>query len=507
MITIEENSQTKSKTMSRYTITDSFRFSKKKFFRAPQWELKLVVRILIGFLVLYFLAAFLLLGIGIYFIAEDFLPDQNPVYFINDFLVYYLGMDLLIRYFIQTLPVTEIKPLIIQPISKTKIAWTVILRSMLSFFNWIPLIILLPFCIVFTLNEPTNLNLWPWLLSVLLVSGINNFLIFFINKRRSAAIAGGALFVGGYFVEKTLEIPVLSFFEKGFDKIFEQPLWVLAVAFLFYFVMIMLFRFLKGELYLDKGLSKKSERMVGTELKAFDRIGPLGVFIKNDIRLIIRNIRARQVVFMGFLFLFYGLIFFTQEIYLESPTMLIFAGVFTTGGFMLTFGQLVPAWDSEYYSFLMCQNIPYRKYLKSKLYLMMFSVLISLVLSLPYLYFGWKVMSILLVSAIFNFGFGSFVTLFSGAYNSTPVKLNVKAKAFENTQNFSLTQFLFTLPKIVLPVLVFYIPYHFFGFNSGLISVGFTGLMGLLFSRLLLSKIEKIYQKRKHQTLSSFKKT
>ena len=105
---------------------------------------------------------------------------------------------------------------------------------------------------------------------------------------------------------------------------------------------------------------------------------------------------------------------------------------------MLTFGQLVPAWDSEYFSFLMCQNIPYRNYLKSKLYLMMFSVVLSLILSLPYLYFGIKIMTIILATAIFNFGMGSFITLYSGAFNATPVKLNVKAKAFENTQNFSL---------------------------------------------------------------------
>lgn len=222
--------------------------------------------------------------------------------------------------------------------------------------------------------------------------------------------------------------------------------------------------------------------------------------------MILRNIRARQVFFMGGLFLFYGLIFFTQDIYFENPTMLIFAGIFTTGGFMLTFGQLVPAWDSEYYSFLMCQNIPYKMYLKSKIYLMMFSVVVSFILSLPYLYFGKKVMLILLASALFNFGLGSFITLFSGAYNGTPLKLNVKAKAFENTQNFNFTQFLFTLPKIVLPVVVFIIPNRILGFNAGLVSLGLTGLLGIILSRPLLNMIEKVYQKRKYLTLTSFKK-
>ena len=89
---------------------------------------------------------------------------------------------------------------------------------------------------------------------------------------------------------------------------------------------------------------------------------------------------------MGVLFLFYGLFFFTQDQYSEMPSMLVFAGLFITGGFMITFGQYVPAWDSEYYSFLMCQNLSYRKYLKSKLYLMMFSVIVSSILSLPYLF-------------------------------------------------------------------------------------------------------------------------
>jgi hypothetical protein len=265
--------------------------------------------------------------------------------------------------------------------------------------------------------------------------------------------------------------------------------------------------FLKKQLYLDKGFSTKKERIVGSGLTVFDRVGSLGAFIKNDIRLILRNVRARQVVFMGFLFLFYGIIFFTQEVYMESYVMLIFAGIFTTGGFMLTFGQLVPAWDSEYFSFLMCQNIPYRNYLKSKLYLMMFSVVLSLILSLPYLYFGIKIMIIILATAIFNFGMGSFITLYSGAFNATPVKLNVKAKAFENTQNFSFTQLLFTLPKLVLPVLVFYVPFQFFGFTAGIIGLSLTGLLGLLFNGFLLSRIEKTYQKRKHQTLSSFQKT
>jgi len=492
--------------MAPFSIFETFRLSKKKFFRAPQWELKLAVKILLGFIALYFIASFLLLGISAYFIAQKIAPNEAPVFFINSFLAYYFSVDLLIRYFVQSIPVTEIKPLLIQPISKSKIVLSVMLRSLGSFFNWVPLVILLPFCIVYTSNEPTTYKLWLWFLGILLFSGINNFLIFFINKSRLVAGGIAVVLICMYILQKGLGIPFFSFFEKGMDAIFVNPFWLAIPSLIFLSIVVLQYRFLKKELFLDKGLSRKKERIIGTGLSILDRTGVLGVFIKNDIRLILRNIRARQVFFMGGLFLFYGLIFFTQDIYFENPTMLIFAGIFTTGGFMLTFGQLVPAWDSEYYSFLMCQNIPYKMYLKSKIYLMMFSVVVSFILSLPYLYFGKKVMLILLASALFNFGLGSFITLFSGAYNGTPLKLNVKAKAFENTQNFNFTQFLFTLPKIVLPVVVFIIPNRILGFNAGLVSLGLTGLLGIILSRPLLNMIEKVYQKRKYLTLTSFKK-
>jgi len=207
------------------------------------------------------------------------------------------------------------------------------------------------------------------------------------------------------------------------------------------------------------------------------------------------------------LFLFYGLFFFTQDRYFDLLAALIFSGLFITGGFMITFGQYVPAWDSEYYSFLMCQNLAYRKYLKSKLYLMMFSVVVSSTLALPYLFFGSKVMLVIWAAGIFNFGFGSMITLYSGAFNANPIRLNIKAKAFENTQNFSFIQLVFMLPKLILPLLVFYLPYQFFGFSGGLLGLVGVGLAGLVFQKQLLTLIVKTYQKKKYQTLQSFSKS
>jgi fatty acid desaturase len=86
------------------SLKQSISLSKKKFFRAPQWELKLAARIFIGFIVLYFLVVFLALGIGLFFIIREASPDQDPVSVVNLWIIYFFGIDFLMRYFIQNPP-------------------------------------------------------------------------------------------------------------------------------------------------------------------------------------------------------------------------------------------------------------------------------------------------------------------------------------------------------------------------------------------------------------------
>ena len=314
-----------------YTFRESLDLSKKKFFRAPQWELKLAVRILIGFLALYFLVAFLFLGIGLFFILRKEFPEQDPVSIINQWIIFYFGADILARYFLQNPPVTDVKTLLIQPISKKRIIRGVLLRSLSSIFNWFSILLLLPFCIVVSIENGATFSIWSWFFAMLLITGTNNFLVFLINKNKNVAIGVLLFLAGGYVLENYMNVPVISSIGIGFEALYIEPLWITVILVFFLVVLQLTAIFLKKELYLDKGLSKKKEKIIGSNLFFLDRLGPLGGLLKNDIRLIIRNIRARQVVLATIFFLFYGLIFFTQEIYLERPGILIFAGIFRSG--------------------------------------------------------------------------------------------------------------------------------------------------------------------------------
>jgi len=205
---------------------------------------------------------------------------------------------------------------------------------------------------------------------------------------------------------------------------------------------------------------------------------------------------------MSFLFLFYGLFFFTQDN--QPEAMLVFASIFISGGFLLTYGSYVPAWDSEYYAFLMSQNLSYKKYLDSKWRLMTFAIVVSTVLSLPYLYFGIKIYLLILSGAAFNVGLGTWITLYGGLLNKQPLKLNVKAKAFENTQAFSGKLFLMIIPKMVLPVLLYIIPASFFNETAGYLTLAASGVLGIVFKNQILAQMVKLFAKEKHEMLNAF---
>ena len=176
-----------------------------------------------------------------------------------------------------------------------------------------------------------------------------------------------------------------------------------------------------------------------------------------------------------------------MELYSNNAIILVFAAIIITGGFSLSYGQQFPSWDSEYNPLLVTQNLTYREYLDSKWWLMFSSVLISLILSTFYLVFGWKIYLYVLAGAIFNLGIGSFINLYSGAFYSIPIKLNVKAKAF------SLAQLLFTLPKLGLPVLAFFVRDFFIGGYAGWLALIASGLLGVAIRKIVLNHIAKIY--------------
>lgn len=476
----------------------------KQFKRASYFQKGIAIKILLFLAALYFGGLTVILGSALFFILKKAVPNIDPIETVNNFLIYWLLFDLVFRFFMQQLPVMNIKPFMTIPIKRNNMIHYLLGKTALSFFNILGILLFLPFCIVLLMQGYAILNVLFWFLSIIFLTLSINFLNFLINKNNVIfyiTLSVLALLIALEYYQVFQVSKPIGF---AFNLLYNHPYLTLVPLLLMIGLYQINFNAIRKGFYLDGTISKRAEKFDTTDLSWMNRFGNMAIFLKNDMRLILRNARPKQVLMMSFFFLFYGLVFYTQDIYLEMPAVLAFASMFITGGFLMTFGQLVPSWDSEYYKLLMSQNIPYRQYLESKWYLMVVAVTISFVLSTPYLYFGWKIFGMIAAGALFNIGLNSFITLFGGALNRVPVELNVKAKAFSNTNGFNPTQMLIALPKFGLPMLLFYIPYKLVNFEAGILTLALSGILGIVFKNFFLGKIEDMYQKGKYKTVAAF---
>tara|TARA_R110002049_G_scaffold307109_1_gene506841 strand:- start:238 stop:798 length:561 start_codon:yes stop_codon:yes gene_type:complete len=177
-------------------------------------------------------------------------------------------------------------------------------------------------------------------------------------------------------------------------------------------------------------------------------------------------------------------------------------GIFSTGFFLINFGQFIPAWDSGYYKMLMSQNIKYEQYLRSKFVLMAMSVVIMFVLGIPYVYFGWKVLITHFAAAIYNIGINTHVIMWGGSYNRKKIDLDKKA-AF-NYQGTGAVQWLIGIPLMIVPMALFGLVNWLIGFEAAIALLMILGILGILFHKKLMKLITKRYLNSKYKMIDAF---
>jgi hypothetical protein len=476
----------------------------KAFTRSAAFSANLAIKIILGFLATIYAIMFFFLGIALYKIIQEGGLDPLPT--LNQYLIYYLVFDLALRYFLQKMPVMNVKPLLILPVKRNTIVHFAIGKSIVSFFNIIHVFLFLPFTIVLIYYGYSPVLALMWHLSVMALIYSNSFINLLINNKDSifyplliTIIAFGLLHYYGLF-DVTVYTRVFFNSLSGTYYMFLLPL--LSCSLLYYAA----FTYFRKRLRLDTGLAKKYEVAKTENFTWLDQFGTMGTFLKNDIKLIKRNKRSRSVVIASVYFLVYGLLFFSHFIKMyENPPMQVFGGIFVTGGFLFTFGQLVPSWDSAYYQLMMSQNIKYKEYLASKWWLMVIATFITMVIASFYLLFGWKTYLLIVVGAIYNIGVNSHMVLLTGAYVKTPVDLSVGKQAFGNKQAFNVKTLIMVLPKLVIPMVLYSLGYFFFSAEIGFLFIAVAGIIGFAFRNKVFSIIEKVYRTEKYKTIEAYK--
>jgi hypothetical protein len=281
----------------------------------------------------------------------------------------------------QSLPVMNIKPLLILPLKREKVIHYVLLKSVFSIYNLFPLLVILPFGITTIIEgNAVTASVLVWMFTLYILVLCVNYANFLIKKKFADNILVFLVFaiLGGTFVGlEYFEIfKISSFTGTILNSLLLNPILVLAPLMHLAGLYFWKFNYLKSNFYLDNTLKSKIKEAKTTDLSWTKRFGEIAPFLQLDLKLIWRNKRPRTTVFMSFIFLLYGLMIYNNPLYNDVSFIYVVVGLLMSGIFMVNFGQFIPSWDSSYFGMMLSQNITFRKYLDSKVGLMSFSVVV-----------------------------------------------------------------------------------------------------------------------------------
>jgi len=484
----------------------------KEFNRGKSVGGKLVAKIFKWLGIIYF--AFMAFMMGIIAsayggpLAEFPLKEDSiaPFLYVNKQLIYVFAYLIVMRYFVQSLPVLNIKALLLTPLLKTKIVRFSLLKTVFTYFNILPLFFLIPFSFLLAQTGKFDvIGLIFWNINILGLIYVTNFFNFLLNNKDKLLYAIGGILALIKGLEYYSIVDFTEYSEQFFYLFYSQPYAVSFTWLLVFWLYDYVYKYLLQGFYIDTGLQVKAKEAKMEDFSFLDRFGKTATFIKNDLRLLKRSKRARTAVYMGIGMLFYGIIFVPSEEILGSG-FLFFGYLFSTGGFLFMFGSFVPSWDSQYYPLMMTQNIEYKEYLNSKWSLMIIGTVVSTVLaSFIYSFFGVNAVYAVLAGAFYNIGVNGYLTLWAGAYTKSPIDLNSSANAFGDKKAFNAKTMLVGIPQMLLPVLVYYFTSQYYDHFTGCLAVAVLGTLGILLKPIAFNLILKAYKTEKYSTLKAYK--
>jgi len=247
----------------------------------------------------------------------------------------------------------------------------------------------------------------------------------------------------------------------------------------------------------------KGDKVYTAELSFLNKFGVVGDLISVELKLILRHKRTKSILYMSCFFLFYGLIFYTNDLYAKSNSMLFFVAMFVTGLLMFMYGQWVVSWDSSHFDSLMTRNIPVRTYLNANYYMLVAFNIICFVLTTPYFFFGLKIMYMHLAAFIFNVGVNVFLLLFLSTFNTKRIDLS-KTSAM-NYQGTTFKSFLIVIPIMFIPMLIVGILSTLTSITVALWTLSVMGLAGILFRNSLITVCVNQFNRRKYKLAEGFR--
>ncbi len=488
-------------------VTTFLNHQYKSFWRSRNKAGSIIAQVVMGIFILYFLLIAIFAG---FFMAEGIsriFPNKNIFEMFNGLIIYYFLADFLLRIQLQELPTLSIVPYLHLKITKRKLVNFLNLKALFSAFNFIPLIVFLPFCLTKIAAKYGATAASMYFIAILSLIVFNNYLVLYVKRKSITNILYtivGLSIIGGFAALEYFKIiSVAKFGHLIFNAVATQYY----VGFVFTLMAGAIFlinaNYLYANLYTEE-LTTKTEKKASTDYAFLNRFGRVGELAALELKLILRHKRSRSSLLMGFMFLAYGFFFYRKPIIANNEFgSLLFAAIFMTGISIITYGQFMFAWQSAHFDGLMVNKINFKNYIKAKFLLFTISCTMITLLASFYGFMSWKLLFLHFVAYLYNIGFGTVIVLYFATNNYK--RLDITKSASFNWQGTGATQWILGFPFILIPFFI-YFP---FGFANkpfwGLAAIGLFGFITLLMRNFWIKILTTRFEKQRYKIAEGFR--
>jgi hypothetical protein len=201
---------------------------------------------------------------------------------------------------------------------------------------------------------------------------------------------------------------------------------------------------------------------------------------------------------LSLFFVGYGLLFFGRET--SNKGLILFIGLFISGAFAINYGQFFWSWNTNQLDFYLTKPLSITTWLKARYNLIIASTAFTTVLALPYVYFGWDILMMILCCSLYNIGINIPLMMRLSIWKPKPIDLN--KGAFMNYEGTGAAQWVMGLPLIIGPMAIYFLINLLFGHYGGLAGVAFAGIIGFTLRDYFLQKIASKMQSIKHRLIN-----
>jgi len=476
----------------------------KEKVRSPFWQKNIWLNILLGILGIYLLMNIIIIGFFADVILKKIFAGINIVDAFTGILFYYFAFDLIIRFLVQKLPTLSIQPYLTLPIKKSTLLHYPLLKSVSCFINLIPVLLIVPFFIKVICSTSTPSFCLVWIITVFSLIATNNFLNFSLKKyfsERPILILTLFAIIGMLiYLDITKIISCSRYFTEALLYL-AQSIWFVAIpisiSVLSYYIGYYL---LKKNAYIEDRQIK--ERINSNGFSFLSRYGEVGLLMRTEIKMILRNKRPKSMLYVSLMILAYGFIFYKDK-NLDNYLILFFIGFFLTSAFAITYSQLSYSWESSFFDSYLANKISPYNYIKSKYLLFAVASFISYIVTLPYAFISAKIAYINTAMLLYNIGISSIIMLFLCTYNSTRIDLG--RSQFMNYQGTGFIQYLSVIPLFGFPLFVHLLFKHFDLSQFSFYPIGFIGFIAIVFNKYLLKMVTNQFIRKRYKMALGFR--